>query len=645
MTERMLPPGGSRMREDTRDRYLHWDQGLPRIEELTPLNQTLITPVLACAFSIKEGGMLPERTEADVERSAQATLANLYANSRLGNKSEYPAGSQYQQYAHRVDGDSRAFYGGANVHAYGGPAHGSPSYSQPYEASGPLPAYPSHRSFSRGLQEPQALSDPRYANPRYSSELRHSSDTRLAEPPPHHVDNRYSDPRKNDSRLMDPRLSNQRYPPERGTYMGGSVAGYAHARNFHERAPLTSVDPRVAHGDSRQMDPRGQLDPQDLRLHVDLRPSFESLLSPRGEGQSTGDVRPTDLRLGSEARGGERGGGGSGGGGGGGNQYGAVAELRGQESLPMQDSPQQGDVRGGGGDSCGGDAYGNGAGPAAGEPTTDSMRTGYGALERRPGMDLGDMEGSKGGTEQEGGGSGPRDGSGNQMSKKAPRKSAEADEYQEVSGGQENSNEDGQPRTLKRPRLVWTPQLHKRFVDAVGHLGIKNAVPKTIMQLMNVEGLTRENVASHLQKYRLYLKRMQGLVGLRAGPLDESWKVTAGGTMDLNATMHSSSSSSNSTSTTSNSTSSSTRTTSTSNSSILILILVTAMVVTTGSMGGMERMGMGTVMGMGGVGRRLTPCRQHTVCTVSMKVIHITAANISSCNLHHPKEWHTLATS
>ncbi|KAF5809819.1 putative transcription factor MYB-related family [Helianthus annuus] len=66
-------------------------------------------------------------------------------------------------------------------------------------------------------------------------------------------------------------------------------------------------------------------------------------------------------------------------------------------------------------------------------------------------------------------------------------------------------------RASKRPRLVWTPQLHKRFVDVVAHLGVKNAVPKTIMQLMNVEGLTRENVASHLQKYRLYLKRMQGL--------------------------------------------------------------------------------------------------------------------------------------
>lgn len=73
------------------------------------------------------------------------------------------------------------------------------------------------------------------------------------------------------------------------------------------------------------------------------------------------------------------------------------------------------------------------------------------------------------------------------------------------SGGEEPA------RTLKRPRLVWTPQLHKRFVDAVAHLGIKNAVPKTIMQLMSVDGLTRENVASHLQKYRLYLKRMQGI--------------------------------------------------------------------------------------------------------------------------------------
>jgi SHAQKYF class myb-like DNA-binding protein len=69
---------------------------------------------------------------------------------------------------------------------------------------------------------------------------------------------------------------------------------------------------------------------------------------------------------------------------------------------------------------------------------------------------------------------------------------------------------DSSMKSSKKVRLVWTPQLHKRFVEVVAHLGIKNAVPKTIMQLMNVEGLTRENVASHLQKYRLYLKRMEG---------------------------------------------------------------------------------------------------------------------------------------
>ncbi|CAL4959240.1 unnamed protein product [Urochloa decumbens] len=78
----------------------------------------------------------------------------------------------------------------------------------------------------------------------------------------------------------------------------------------------------------------------------------------------------------------------------------------------------------------------------------------------------------------------------------------------------------------KRPRLVWTAQLHKRFVDVVAHLGIKNAVPKTIMQLMNVDGLTRENVASHLQKYRLYVKRMQGLSNEGPSPSDHIFAST-----------------------------------------------------------------------------------------------------------------------
>lgn len=71
----------------------------------------------------------------------------------------------------------------------------------------------------------------------------------------------------------------------------------------------------------------------------------------------------------------------------------------------------------------------------------------------------------------------------------------------------EGSGEELSARNLKRPRLVWTPRLHKRFVEAVEKVGVDKAVPKTVMQMMGVSGLTRDNVASHLQKYRLLLKK------------------------------------------------------------------------------------------------------------------------------------------
>mmetsp|Transcript_50149 Transcript_50149/g.83263 ORF Transcript_50149/g.83263 Transcript_50149/m.83263 type:complete len:688 (+) Transcript_50149:79-2142(+) len=58
-----------------------------------------------------------------------------------------------------------------------------------------------------------------------------------------------------------------------------------------------------------------------------------------------------------------------------------------------------------------------------------------------------------------------------------------------------------------RKRLVWTPDLHQRFVAAVNILGIHCAAPKAILQLMNIEGLTAEHVKSHLQKYRMNLKK------------------------------------------------------------------------------------------------------------------------------------------
>ncbi|MFS7935297.1 putative response regulator and transcription factor RR-B-type family [Helianthus anomalus] len=73
---------------------------------------------------------------------------------------------------------------------------------------------------------------------------------------------------------------------------------------------------------------------------------------------------------------------------------------------------------------------------------------------------------------------------------------------------EENGNESDDPTTKKKPRVVWSIDLHRKFVAAINQLGIEKAVPKRILDLMNVDGLTRENVASHLQKYRLYLKRI-----------------------------------------------------------------------------------------------------------------------------------------
>lgn len=76
---------------------------------------------------------------------------------------------------------------------------------------------------------------------------------------------------------------------------------------------------------------------------------------------------------------------------------------------------------------------------------------------------------------------------------------------------EEEPEERDDTSTLKKPRVVWSVELHQQFVAAVNQLGIDKAVPKKILELMNVPGLTRENVASHLQKYRLYLRRLSGV--------------------------------------------------------------------------------------------------------------------------------------
>ncbi|XP_073098476.1 two-component response regulator ORR22 isoform X2 [Elaeis guineensis] len=98
---------------------------------------------------------------------------------------------------------------------------------------------------------------------------------------------------------------------------------------------------------------------------------------------------------------------------------------------------------------------------------------------------------------------------------KLNRKRKEQNEDEE-DDGQENMHENGDSSTQKKPRVVWSVELHRKFVAAVNQLGIDKAVPKRILDLMNVENLTRENVASHLQKYRLYLKRLSAVASQQA---------------------------------------------------------------------------------------------------------------------------------
>ncbi|XP_061343943.1 two-component response regulator-like APRR2 [Gastrolobium bilobum] len=59
----------------------------------------------------------------------------------------------------------------------------------------------------------------------------------------------------------------------------------------------------------------------------------------------------------------------------------------------------------------------------------------------------------------------------------------------------------------KKMKVDWTPELHKKFVKAVEQLGVDQAIPSRILELMKVDGLTRHNVASHLQKYRMHKRQ------------------------------------------------------------------------------------------------------------------------------------------
>ncbi|MED6158288.1 glucokinase [Stylosanthes scabra] len=61
---------------------------------------------------------------------------------------------------------------------------------------------------------------------------------------------------------------------------------------------------------------------------------------------------------------------------------------------------------------------------------------------------------------------------------------------------------------IRKVKVDWTPELHRRFVQAVEQLGVDKAVPSRILEIMGIDCLTRHNIASHLQKYRSHRKHL-----------------------------------------------------------------------------------------------------------------------------------------
>ncbi|XP_073135362.1 transcription factor HHO3-like [Henckelia pumila] len=75
------------------------------------------------------------------------------------------------------------------------------------------------------------------------------------------------------------------------------------------------------------------------------------------------------------------------------------------------------------------------------------------------------------------------------------------------SGGVSKKEEKG-GESQRKSRRCWSPELHRRFEHALQQLGGSHvATPKQIRELMKVDGLTNDEVKSHLQKYRLHMRR------------------------------------------------------------------------------------------------------------------------------------------
>ncbi|CAN6814557.1 unnamed protein product [Brassica oleracea] len=65
-------------------------------------------------------------------------------------------------------------------------------------------------------------------------------------------------------------------------------------------------------------------------------------------------------------------------------------------------------------------------------------------------------------------------------------------------------------KATKKFKIIWTSSLENHFCKAIQHIGVHKVTPTKILKFMNLNYLTRAHIASKLQKYRKFLKKVKG---------------------------------------------------------------------------------------------------------------------------------------
>ncbi|KAF8399155.1 hypothetical protein HHK36_015020 [Tetracentron sinense] len=99
----------------------------------------------------------------------------------------------------------------------------------------------------------------------------------------------------------------------------------------------------------------------------------------------------------------------------------------------------------------------------------------------------------------------------------------------ETGNGGSGRREVKEEQSNRKARRCWSPELHRRFLQALQQLGGSHAgTPKQIRELMKVDGLTNDEVKSHLQKYRLHTRRPTPTIHNNGNPQQPQFVVVGG---------------------------------------------------------------------------------------------------------------------